>query len=97
MKHKNQYTEHNAKHLVIFELPGRSKQFYNTRTFRSHEMDFVKNFTAGDNSQVHDQNQTRQQGQKSNEQGKGSFLDGFGDRLDSAAGGGRESEKMRIF
>jgi hypothetical protein len=58
-------------------------------------MDFVKNFTGGDNSQ--EQNQKRQQGQGSNEQGGGGFLGGFGDKLNSAAGGGRESEKNEDF
>jgi len=58
-------------------------------------MDFVKNFTGGDNSQG--QNQKRLQGQGSNEQGGGGFLGGFGDKLNSAAGGGRESEKNEDF
>jgi hypothetical protein len=58
-------------------------------------MDFVKNFTGGDNSQEQNQgqNRKRQQEKMSNEQGRGGFLGGFGDKLNSAAGGGRESEK----
>jgi len=63
--------------------------FYNLRTSGPYEMDFVKNFTGGDNSQ----NQKSQQEQGSKEQGGGGFLGGFGDKLNSAAGGGRESEK----
>jgi hypothetical protein len=58
-------------------------------------MDFVKNFTSAENSQEQNQgqNQTRQQEKVSNEQGRGGFLGGFGDKLNSAAGGGRGSEK----
>ena len=58
-------------------------------------MDFVKNFTSAENSQQQNQgqNQTRQQEKVSNEQGRGGFLGGFGDKLNSAAGGGRGSEK----
>jgi hypothetical protein len=69
--------------------------FYNFRTSGPYEMDFVKNFTGGDNSQEQnqDQNQKSQQEQGSKEQGGGGFLGGFGDKLNSAAGGGRESEK----
>jgi hypothetical protein len=58
-------------------------------------MDFVKNFTGGDNSQEQNkgQNPKRQQEKVSNKQGRGGFLGGFGDKLNSAAGGGRGSEK----
>jgi len=61
-------------------------------------MDFVKSFTGGDNNE--DQQQAREQGQDSNQQqntgntGNGAgFFDGIGDKLNSAAGGGKESEK----
>jgi len=61
-------------------------------------MDFVKSFTGGDNNEG--QQQAREQDQDSNQQqntgntGKGAgFFDGIGDKLNSAAGGGKESEK----
>lgn len=64
-------------------------------------MDFVNKFTGGGNSQS--------QGQTSNEQvhssgsaggqqqSSGGFLGGIGDKLNSAAGGGRESEKNEDY
>lgn len=67
-------------------------------------MEFVNKFTGGGNSQ--------NQGQTSNEQiqstgssgeqqqqggGGGGFLGGIGDKLNSAAGGGRESEKNEDY
>ena len=70
-------------------------QSYNLRAFGPYEMEFVKNFTSGDNNQEQGQgqNKQRQQEQVSNQQGGGGFLGGLGDKLNSAAGGGRESEK----
>ncbi|KAF2200013.1 hypothetical protein GQ43DRAFT_374876 [Delitschia confertaspora ATCC 74209] len=53
-------------------------------------MDFINKFTGGG------QNQQGQQAQGSTNQGQqqsGGFLGGIGDKLNSAAGGGRESEK----
>ncbi|KAJ4380052.1 hypothetical protein N0V86_004359 [Didymella sp. IMI 355093] len=64
-------------------------------------MDFVNKMTGGGNSQS--------QGQTSNEQlqstgssgeqqqSSGGFLGGIGDKLNSAAGGGRESEKNEDY
>lgn len=65
-------------------------------------MDFVNKFTGSGNSQS--------QGQTSNEQlqstgssggqqqqGSGGFLGGIGDKLNTAAGGGRESEKNEDY
>ncbi|KAF2630724.1 hypothetical protein BU25DRAFT_246100 [Macroventuria anomochaeta] len=65
-------------------------------------MDYVKKFTGGNNNQS--------QGQTSNEQiqssgsaggqqqqSSGGFLSGIGDKLNSAAGGGRESEKNEDY
>ncbi len=66
-------------------------------------MDFVKKF-ANENmasSQRQDQGQNQSQTQEgqqqqqnsNNKQGMGGFLSGLGDRFNSAAGGGKESEK----
>lgn len=60
------------------------------------KMDFVKSVTGDDNQnqgQGQNQNQQGQQEQRTNQQGGGGFLAGLGDKLNSAAGGGRESEK----
>ncbi|KUJ14746.1 uncharacterized protein LY89DRAFT_619898 [Mollisia scopiformis] len=56
-------------------------------------MDFINKFT-GDNNQEQNQSQNQQtnQQQSSSQQGGGMFS-GLGDKLNSAAGGGRESEK----
>ena len=65
-------------------------------------MDFVNKFTGGD-QQGQGQNQNQQQGQGQNEQssssssGGGGFLGGIGDKLNSAAGGGKESEKNEDY
>ena len=60
-------------------------------------MDFVKNLTGDKNQQGDDQQQSREQGQQSNKQqnsgNNGGFFGGIGDKLNSAAGGGKESEK----
>lgn len=63
-------------------------------------MDFVKKFADGQMNQ----NQGQNQGQSSSQQGEqkqggssGGFLGGFGDKLNSAAGGGRESEKNEDY
>jgi len=60
-------------------------------------MDFVKNAMggekqAGNNNQ---QGQNTQSGEQSS--GGGGFLGGIGDRLNSAAGGGKESEKNEDY
>ncbi|TVY59636.1 hypothetical protein LSUE1_G007456 [Lachnellula suecica] len=63
-------------------------------------MDFVNKFTGGSNSNSNESNQNQQQNpsqdsnQDSNEQKQsGGLFGGLGDKLNSAAGGGRESEK----
>jgi len=57
-------------------------------------MDFVKSFTGGDK-----QNTEQNVGSSNNEQkqGGGGFLGGLGDKMNSAAGGGRESEKNEDY
>jgi hypothetical protein len=58
-------------------------------------MDFVKNLTGDQNNQgqpqAHDRNQ--QSNQQQNAGSNGGIFSGIGDKLNSAAGGGRESEK----
>ena len=65
-------------------------------------MGFVKNFTGGDKNESGNQqqgeSQNQQQGQ--NEQGSsggGGFLGSIGDKFNSAAGGGKESEKNEDY
>ncbi|CAO2648956.1 Nn.00g099050.m01.CDS01 [Neocucurbitaria sp. VM-36] len=64
-------------------------------------MDFVNKFAGGSNS--NEQQQTGQTGQSVNEQvandksSGGGFLGGIGDKLNSAAGGGKESEKNEDY
>lgn len=57
-------------------------------------MDFVKSFTGsnkeGTESQSQSQNTTQQKE-------SGGFLGGIGDKLNSAAGGGKESEKNEDY
>jgi hypothetical protein len=59
-------------------------------------MDFVNKFTGGDKNtqQTSEQNV---QGSSSGEQKSGGFLGGIGDKLNSAAGGGKESEKNEDY
>ncbi|KAL2072357.1 hypothetical protein VTL71DRAFT_11700 [Oculimacula yallundae] len=60
-------------------------------------MDFVNKFTGGDKPQG-ENNQNQQSG--SNEQsssGGGGFLGSIGDKFNSAAGGGKESEKNEDY
>ncbi|KAF1360264.1 hypothetical protein EJ07DRAFT_116922 [Lizonia empirigonia] len=65
-------------------------------------MDFVNKFTGGGNSQGQGQT-SNEQSQSSGsaggqqQQGGGGFLGGIGDKLNSAAGGGRESEKNEDY
>jgi len=54
-------------------------------------MDFVKNAMGGGDSSENKQQQT--QGAQQPQSGGGGFLGGIGDKINSAAGGGRESEK----
>jgi len=63
-------------------------------------MDFVKNLTGGDkdNGGASQQSQERRDGESGQEKKEGGgFLGGIGDKLNSAAGGGRESEKNEDY
>ena len=64
-------------------------------------MDFVNKFTGGGNSQTQGQSANEQavqgQGSSSGQQSSGGFLGGIGDKLNSAAGGGKESEKNEDY
>ena len=59
-------------------------------------MDMLKNFTGGGSNQEGQQQGQQQQGGEQKE-GGGGFLSGIGDKINSAAGGGRESEKNEDF
>lgn len=67
-------------------------------------MDFIKNTVGGGEGQG--ENNTNQQGQSGDQQqqqqssggsGGGGFLGGMGDKLNSMAGGGKESEKNEDY
>jgi hypothetical protein len=59
-------------------------------------MDFVNKFAGGNSNQQ--QGEQPVQGSASGEQKSGGgFLGGIGDKLNSAAGGGRESEKNEDY
>ncbi|KAF2810046.1 uncharacterized protein BDZ99DRAFT_487990 [Mytilinidion resinicola] len=62
-------------------------------------MDFVNKFTGGDNQNEGQgqQHQGGQQQQGGEQKQGGGFLGGIGDKLNSAAGGGRESEKNEDY
>ena len=64
-------------------------------------MDFVNKFTGGGNSNSNNNGQAVNQQSSSStgeqQQGGGGFLGGIGDKLNSAAGGGRESEKNEDY
>jgi hypothetical protein len=51
--------------------------------------DTISSFTGGNNQQ--------QGGEQKSEGGSGGFLGGLGDKINSAAGGGRESEKNEDY
>ncbi|KAF2109123.1 hypothetical protein BDV96DRAFT_503458 [Lophiotrema nucula] len=55
-------------------------------------MDFVNKFTGGDNK-----NEEQKASSSEQKQEGGGFLGGIGDKLNSAAGGGRESEKNEDY
>lgn len=55
-------------------------------------MDFVKNAMGGDKQQGQGNNQGEQKAE-----GGGGFLGGIGDKFNSAAGGGKESEKNEDY
>ena len=56
-------------------------------------MDFVKNAMSGANDQGQRTQNNQSNEQKSEGGGGGGFLGGIGDKLNTAAGGGKESEK----
>ncbi|KAF2795633.1 hypothetical protein K505DRAFT_323938 [Melanomma pulvis-pyrius CBS 109.77] len=58
-------------------------------------MDFVKKFAGGDNQNNEEQRPSGSSEQK--QEGGGGFLGGIGDKLNSAAGGGKESEKNEDY
>ena len=58
--------------------------------------DTFSSFTGGD-KQGQGQNQSQGMGQEQKKEGGGGFLGGIGDKLNSAAGGGRESEKNEDY
>ncbi|KAF1914928.1 hypothetical protein BDU57DRAFT_520157 [Ampelomyces quisqualis] len=63
-------------------------------------MDFVNKFTGGDNKNQQSNEQSAQgsaSGQQQSSGGGGGFLGGIGDKLNSAAGGGKESEKNEDY
>ncbi|KAF2281002.1 uncharacterized protein EI97DRAFT_447107 [Westerdykella ornata] len=55
-------------------------------------MDFVNKLTGGDKSAEKNDNNAQQATSSGQQQG-GGFLGGIGDKLNAAAGGGKESEK----
>ncbi|GAB7349644.1 hypothetical protein MBLNU459_g0322t2 [Dothideomycetes sp. NU459] len=64
-------------------------------------MDFVKNFTGGNSNSNENRNTentgVQQPGSNSEQSSSGGFFGGIGDKLNSAAGGGRESEKNEDY
>jgi hypothetical protein len=62
-------------------------------------MDFINKVTGSGNTQGNSVNEQVVRGQNSEQQssGSGGFLGGIGDKLNSAAGGGRESEKNEDY
>merc|ERR1712029_565289 len=84
---------------------GRHIHYLRTQpTHKQHltAMDFVNKLTGG-NSQGQGQGQTSSEQTQSTgssggqQQSSGGFLGGIGDKLNSAAGGGRESEKNEDY
>ena len=62
--------------------------------------DALNSFTGGNQNQNQGEGQNQgqsQQGQQSEKQGGGGFLSGLGDKFNSAAGGGKESEKNEDY
>jgi hypothetical protein len=54
-------------------------------------------FSGGNNEQANKQGTAQQSSSGSGSGGGGGFLGGIGDKLNSAAGGGRESEKNEDY
>ena len=61
-------------------------------THKQNNMDSFKNMMGGGNS-----NQQVQQPQQGQSSSGGGFMSGFGEKLNGAAGGGRESEKNEDY
>lgn len=59
-------------------------------------MDFVKNLAGGNNNQQNQQHGSSSSGEHK-EGGGGGFLGGLGDKFNTAAGGGKESEKNEDY
>ncbi|CZT18104.1 related to DNA damage-responsive protein 48 [Ramularia collo-cygni] len=61
-------------------------------------MDFLKNAVGGDNNANQNQNDNQQGGSGGEKkEGGGGFLSGLGDKINGAAGGGKESEKNEDY
>ncbi|KAH0542225.1 hypothetical protein FGG08_003347 [Glutinoglossum americanum] len=60
-------------------------------------MDAFKNILSGDEQKQDEQKRGEHSQQQSEGSGGGGFLSSIGDRLNSAAGGGRESEKNEDY
>ncbi|ORY12112.1 hypothetical protein BCR34DRAFT_483126 [Clohesyomyces aquaticus] len=60
-------------------------------------MDFVNKFTGGNEQKSQGEGQQQQGSSSEQQQGGGGFLGGIGDKLNSAAGGGKESEKNEDY
>lgn len=80
-------------HTIIFKQPQASKSLI---------MDFINKLASGQNNNNEQAGQNQQvgqneQGSSSNQSGGGGFLGGLGDKFNSAAGGGKESEKNEDY
>ena len=60
-------------------------------------MDFVNKFTGGDDNNSNNKSEEQRASSSEQKQEGGGFLGGIGDKLNSAAGGGRESEKNEDY
>ncbi|OAL06573.1 hypothetical protein IQ06DRAFT_330853 [Phaeosphaeriaceae sp. SRC1lsM3a] len=60
-------------------------------------MDFVNKLAGGNNNNQQTNEQTTQGSSSGEQKSGGGFLGGIGDKLNSAAGGGRESEKNEDY
>merc|ERR1712137_574744 len=90
-------TSHDYSHLYCFDslltLPSI------TTNKQTNIMDFVNKLAGGGSNQGQSVNEQVVQGQGSEQKssGSGGFLGGIGDKLNSAAGGGKESEKNEDY
>lgn len=61
-------------------------------------MDFLKNAVGGENNNNNNQDNQYQQGGSGGEKKEGGFLSGIGDKINGAAGGGKEvKSNSRLF